>query len=103
MRSLRELAVVRTGDKGALVTVAVLARNPVDYPLLARALPASVVAARLAPVLTGPVRRHELPLLGALLFSCAGVRGGGVSSSTELDAHGKTYGHLLLDIELEER
>ena len=100
---LRELALVRTGDKGDVVTVAVIAREHQRYAELAARLGPEVVGERLASVLSGPVRRHELPQLAALLFTCAGVHGGGVSSSTELDAHGKTYGHLLCDIDLEAR
>lgn len=98
---LRELAVVRTGDKGDLVTIAVVARVPDEYATLAGQLTTERVGERLHPVLSGPVHRHALPYLHALLFTCAGVHGGGVSSSLELDAHGKTHGHLLLDLLIE--
>lgn len=98
---LCELAAVRTGDKGDLVTVAVVARETADHAALARQLTVERVGERLRQVLSGPVHRHELPQLHALLFTCAGVHGGGVSSSLELDTHGKTYGHLLLDLVIE--
>jgi hypothetical protein len=51
-----------------------------------------------------PIRtmhRFELPQLGALNFVLGGALKGGVTRSLSLDAHGKTLGAQLLDLEIE--
>ena len=103
MTVLRELAHVRTGDKGDTAHVAVIAYHEADYPLLASMLDAERLRRHLPdlPPETA-VARHDLPGLGALIFVLAGALAGGVTRSLSLDAHGKTLGMQLLDLDLTE-
>jgi len=101
---LREIAHVRTGDKGDTSNMAVIAYRREDFDRLRQALTAERVAAWFAdsrPAEAAPVRRYELPALGALNFVLPGALRGGVTRSLALDAHGKGLGAALLDLDLE--
>lgn len=97
---LREIAHARTGDKGDVSNIAVVAYRAEDYARLCSALTAARVREHLADVVRGEVRRHELPGLGALNFVLDGALGGGVTRSLALDPHGKSLSSSLLDMEL---
>lgn len=97
---LQEIARCRAGDKGTVATLTVVPRDDADYPLLVRELTEGRVRAFLDRRVGGTVTRHELPLVACLQFVCTGIRGGGVTVSTELDTHGKSLGSRLLALEL---
>lgn len=97
---LRQIAHSRTGDKGNVSTISVIAFDEADYPLIAEQVTAARVAAHFAGIATGPVTRYELPQLGALNFVMTGALGGGVTRSLALDAHGKSLSSALLDFDL---
>lgn len=98
---VRELAHGRTGDKGDTLNVSVICFDPRAYPHLVRHLSAERVKAHLAGIVRGPVRRYELPAIGALNFVLEHALGGGVTRSLALDAHGKSVSAVLLDIEID--
>ena len=98
---LREIALARSGDKGNRATLSVIARNPADYAVLERVLTADRVQDHYRDVVRGPVQRYLLPHLGAVHFVMNDALGGGVTRSLALDAHGKTLGAAILDIELD--
>jgi hypothetical protein len=52
-------------------------------------------------VLSGPVRRYELPNLRALNFVLTGALGEGGSTSLRTDAQGKAFGLALARMEIE--
>ena len=97
---LGALAHVRTGDKGNISQISVIAFDPADFALLEREVTVERVRIhlRLLPVIAA--HRHELPQLGALNFVLEGALKGGVTCSRALDAHGKTLGAQLLDLEI---
>ena len=95
---LRRLAHARTGDKGDVSNIAVIAYDPRDYPRLERHLTAERVGAHFAGLARGEVERFALPGLGALNFVLHGALGGGVTRSLALDAHGKCLASAVLDI-----
>jgi hypothetical protein len=98
---VRDIALARSGDKGNRATLSVIARDPADYPLLERALTAERVQGHYRGVVYGAVQRYPLPHLGALQFVMNDALSGGVTRSLALDAHGKTLGAAILDIELD--
>ena len=100
-RTVRDIALARSGDKGNRATLSVIARDLDDYPLLARTLNAERVAAQYTGVVCGPVTRYPLPHLGAVHFVMNEALGGGVTRSLALDAHGKTLSAAILDVELD--
>ena len=50
---------------------------------------------------TGRIERFELPALGGLNFVFHDALEGGVNASLNLDAHGKSFGFLLLALPID--
>lgn len=98
---VRDLANARAGDKGTLLNVAVVARDPADYSRLAATLTEARVLAAYAPLGATAVRRHDVPGLAALNFVIDGVLGGGVSVSLSTDPHGKSLSYVLLGLTID--
>lgn len=99
---LRALAHARTGDKGDISQISVIAFDIADFPILERSVTIERVLAHLGHLHVNRAKRYALPELGALNFVLEGALGGGVTRSLSLDAHGKTLGSQLLDLELDE-
>ena len=103
---LKDIAIVRSGDKGNRATLSVIVLDPTQHPehygLLERLLTPQRVQAHYRGVVQGSVVRHALPHLGALHFVMEQALGGGVTRSLALDAHGKTLGSALLDLDLDD-
>ena len=99
---LREIAHARTGDKGDVSNISVIAYRAEDYRLLHAVLTAERVRAYFGDAVRGGVRRHALPALCALNFVMDGALGGGVTRSLALDPHGKSLSSSLLDMELDD-
>lgn len=98
---LRDIAIARSGDKGNRATLSVIARNPADYPRLARILTAERVRGHYRGVVEGAVDRYLLPHLGAVHFVMHEALAGGVTRSLALDAHGKTLSAAILDLDID--
>ncbi len=97
---LHELAHSRTGDKGDTSDISVIAYDPADYEFLRAHLTAARVREHFADIVRGEVDRYEVPQLFALKFVLHSALGGGVTRSLSLDAHGKSLGSCLLEMEL---
>ena len=95
---LRRIAHSRSGDKGNISNIAVIAWHPDFYEILRAQLTPQVVSARLAGVVQGRVTRYEVPGLHALNFVCEEALGGGVSRNLCLDNYGKSLSAALLDL-----
>jgi hypothetical protein len=93
---LAELAHARSGDKGDMANIGVIARAPEIYPWLVATLSARRVKEYFAGICEGEVERHEVPNLWALNFLLGRSLGGGGTVSLRLDAQGKTLSHALL-------
>ncbi|HEX3181221.1 MAG TPA: hypothetical protein VHR44_08200 [Beijerinckiaceae bacterium] len=100
---LRALAHSRTGDKGNISNISVIAYRDEDYPFLCEHVTAARVKEHFREIVTGDVTRYELPAISALNFVLKGTLGGGVTRSLALDAHGKGLSSALLDLDLRER
>jgi hypothetical protein len=98
---LREIAHSRTGDKGNISNISVIAYDPRHYPLLLAQVTPERVKAHFAGVVEGEVVRYELPRIFALNFVMDRALGGGVTRSLALDAHGKSLSSALLDLEID--
>ena len=97
---LREIAHSRTGDKGNVSCISLIAYDPKDFSLLAEQVTPDRVKAWFDPIVTGNVLRYEVPTLGALNFVLEGALGGGVTRSLAIDMHGKCLSYLLLDMDI---
>lgn len=99
---LRDIAMARSGDKGKLATLSVIAFDLAHYPLLVRTLTSRSVAEHYHDVVRGEVQRYLLPALGAVHFVMHDALGGGVTRSLALDAHGKALSSAILDLDVYE-
>lgn len=97
---LHDIAHARAGDKGDISDITIFAFDPRDYPRIAAEVTTERVQAHFAGVVRGQVERFVLPQLGAVKFVLHGALGGGVTRSLALDAHGKCYSSLLLELEI---
>ncbi|HBD63784.1 MAG TPA: hypothetical protein DC038_05035 [Clostridiales bacterium] len=97
---LWEIAHSRTGDKGNISNVSLIAYDIKDYELIKEKVTPEVVKEWFKDIVKGEVKRYELPQLGALNFVMYDALGGGVTRSLALDKHGKSLSSYLLDIEI---
>ena len=100
-RTVRDVAIARSGDKGNRATLSVIARAAADYTLLERTLSAERVRQHYQGIVEGRVERFALPHLGALQFVLHDALAGGVTRSLALDAHGKTLCSAVLGIRID--
>lgn len=97
---LWNIAHSRTGDKGNISNVSLIAYDIKDYELLKEKVTTEVVKEWFKEIVKGEVVRYELPQLGAMNFVMYDALGGGVTRSLALDKHGKSLSSYLLDIEI---
>ncbi|MGF1703686.1 hypothetical protein L4D09_25660 [Photobacterium makurazakiensis] len=98
---LRELAHSRTGDKGNISNISLIAYELSNYEILREAVTAEKVKEWFGEIVVGDVIRYELPNIGALNFVMYKALGGGVTRSLALDIHGKGLSSALLDLDIE--
>ena len=97
---LHELAHCRTGDKGNLSTISVIAYKPEDFETIRLKVTQETVLQQFMAVGATKVERYELPHLSALNFVLHNTLGGGVTRSLALDTHGKSLCALMLELEV---
>lgn len=100
--ALVDLAWVRSGDKGDLFNVGVIARKSEYLPYLFDALTPAAVAAHYAKVLrqdipASAVTRFHVPGIAAINLLITGSMDGGMLASPAFDPAAKARGQLLLD------
>ncbi len=97
---LRDLAWTRSGDKGNLFNVAVIARKPEFLPWIARALSEDAVSscyAHISAERQAPrVERFHVPGIHALNFVVHASLDGGILQGTSFDPAAKGMGQFLL-------
>ncbi|HEU0121219.1 MAG TPA: hypothetical protein VFQ91_11890 [Bryobacteraceae bacterium] len=102
---LSRIAHGRSGDKGDMSNIGIIAYDERHYPVLLREVTPERVKTHFGALIEGRVERYEMPNLGALNFLCYGALGGGGTFSLRIDAQGKTLaaGLLGMEIEVDER
>lgn len=97
---LRQIAHSRSGDKGNVSNISVIAIDERHYPLLVEHVTVDRVKAHFGDIARGEVLRYECPAIGALNFVLHDALIGGVTRSLALDAHGKSLSSLMLNLDL---
>lgn len=97
---LREIAHSRTGDKGRIVTISLIAYRDEDYALLEKQVTPAKVGTYFGELIDQPVERYDLPNLSALNFVLHRPASQGVTRSLALDTHGKCLGYALLNLDI---
>ena len=98
---LSRLAHARSGDKGDISNIGLIATEPHYYGILLREVTAERVKRHFGALVSGGVTRYELPNLSALNFVMEKALDGGGTISLRTDAQGKTHGAALLTMEIE--
>ncbi|RYG29156.1 MAG: DUF1446 domain-containing protein, partial [Burkholderiales bacterium] len=86
----------RSGDKGDMVNVGLMARTPALLPYLRREVTRDKVKTWLAHLVEGEVDRFDLPGLRAVNFLCKQALGGGGMASLRNDPLGKGMAQIVL-------
>ena len=98
---LKDLIYARSGDKGDVCNIVVIAREKRFYPLLEKYLTAARVKDFFAEMVKGDVERYEVPTLEAMNFVLRNSLGGGATRSLRMDFTGKTMCQAILRIYLD--
>lgn len=97
---LERLAWARSGDKGDIANVGVIARAPSLLPWIWAGLDEAVLRDAFAAELKGEVMRYALPGLHAMNIVMTQSLGGGGVASLLNDAQGKAFAQRVLDIKV---
>ena len=97
---LRDVAQARSGDKGDLANVAVFAPTEALYAAFLRELTPERVREHFGRFVRGAVDRYEVPNVRALNFVLHQALDGGAARSLRSDPLGKSYGSLILRLEI---
>lgn len=101
MKKLYDIAHSRAGDKGNTLMLSLIPYNEQDYRLLCEKITAEKVRKHLEGIVEGEVIRYELPNISALQFVCYNAMRGGVTTSLNIDTHGKSLSYALLEMEID--
>ncbi len=97
---LHEIAHCRTGDKGNISVISVIAYDKKDYELIKAKVTEAKVQDFFQDIVKGTVARYTLDNIASLNFVMEDALGGGVTRSLALDKHGKTLSGALLEMEI---
>ena len=98
---VHDLAFVRSGDKGDISNVAVLARDEHAYQTLEASLLPEAIKEFMGQNVKGHVAVHKLPKLLAFNVVMHGALGGGATNTLRFDATGKSMCALLSRMDIE--
>jgi len=96
-----ELAHGRSGDKGDVCNVGLIAYDDRGFEILRREATAERVREHFADLVKGTVTRYEMPNIRALNYVCTGALNGGGTLSLRSDHLGKVMYAWLLRMEIE--
>lgn len=97
---LKEIAHSRTGDKGNISIISVIAYKEEDYEMIKEKVTMERLNEYFKEIVHGKITRYEIDSIGALNFVMEDALGGGVTRSLAIDMHGKSLGSALLEMEI---
>lgn len=97
---LKDIAHLRTGDKGNNGNICVIPYKEEDYEWLKEFLTAERVKEYYSELCKGTVTRYEAPAIHAFNFYLTDTLSGGVTRSLNIDRHGKSIGMALAEMKL---
>ena len=97
---LRDIAYARSGDKGDVINIGVMAKDTDSYELLKKHLTAEVVREHFSEIVKGEVTRYDMDKLESLQFVMTQALGGGATQTLMMDQTGKAYAPNLLRLVL---
>jgi hypothetical protein len=93
---IRDIAYVRSGDKGDICTAGVIARTPQDYGALKASVTPQAVKALYGDWVAGEVDCYLMDNIEAVVVVMRQALGGGATRTLRLDQTGKSLGYALL-------
>ena len=97
---LKEIAHSRTGDKGNISIISVIAYKDSDYELIKEKVTVERLKDYFKEIVNCKITRYEIDSISALNFVMEDALGGGVTRSLAIDMHGKSLGSALLEMEM---
>jgi len=101
MVKLNKICLARSGDKGNMVNIGVIARSKEIFDFISKQITADFVKNMFMVMCKGKVYRFKLDNLLALNFLLDGSLDGGGTKSLMIDAQGKTFASAFLNQEIE--
>ena len=96
MQLLRDIAYVRSGDKGDTVSIGVIATDPSHYPAILRSVTPDAVKDLFGDWVKGDVDVYPMDNIESVLVLMRGALGGGATRTLRLDQTGKAIGNGIL-------
>jgi len=93
---LRDIAYVRSGDKGDICSAGLVAKTPQDYAVILRSVTPAKVKALYGDWINGEVTCYPMDNIQAVVVVMQQALGGGATRTLRLDQTGKALGHALL-------
>jgi hypothetical protein len=101
IKKLRDLAYARSGDKGDVANVGLLAFNAENYAILTREVTPERVKRHFGEMVKGPVEIYEMPNIQALEVILRNAIDGGATRTLRFDQTAKAMGTALLRMEID--
>jgi hypothetical protein len=93
---LKDICLARSGDKGDMANIGLIARSPEIYQFIKEKITADFVKSVFSESCKGKVVRYELDNLQSLNFLVEESLDGGGTKSLMIDAQGKIFAQNLL-------
>jgi len=98
---LKELAFARSGDKGDVSNIGIMAKTKGIYDFLSKTITPEMVKAHFKGMIKGGVEIYPMPNLESLEIILRRALGGGATCTLRFDQTGKSMGQILLRMEVE--
>lgn len=92
---LHDLAFTRSGDKGDVSNVGIMAKGSQEYETLRGAVTPEALKQFFGDLVTGEIRVYELPRIESLQVVMYGALGGGATQTLRFDETGKSMAALM--------
>lgn len=99
--TLAELAFARSGDKGDVSNVGVMAKSRNIYDFLSKVITPEKIKEHFRGMIKGDVEIYPVPNIDSLEIILRRALGGGATCTLRFDQTGKSMGQALLRLELE--
>lgn len=102
MLQVKDIAYVRSGDKGDVCSVGLVAHGPSEYDRLIESVTPEAVKALYGEWVRGEVECYRMDNIQALVVIMRNALGGGATKTLRLDQTGKSLGHAVLRLPVRE-
>lgn len=97
---LVDIAYARSGDKGDVSNIGIIAKDPADYDRIGQALTSERIREHFGDWVRGDVTVYPMPNIHSYNVVCQRALGGGATSTVRFDQTGKAMSTALLRMEL---